>query len=250
MSEEHDHDLPSELPTDATEKLEEYDVDEPVAAVTSLVGVDPRTVLSLLGGGVLLMSALKSLAKGQMRALPKAAAAAGLFSYGLRHRVPGDEVETFQPSFDEIEGGSDEKDVSDAAASDVSQSEAGELDESGDKPDAVQEDVEGDRIEFTDDGDEEEPRTKPESVGGEEDPRRDTNDDDDEAVEIDVSDSAMAEEASEATGPDPEQAQPAQTDATEPEETPEEDASDMKVEPGEEADSTTDEDDAAEDDEE
>ena len=252
MSEEHDHDLATELPTEATEKLDEYDVDNPIDTVLSVVGGDLKTVLvPLLGGGVALLSALRSLGKGQLRAIPKAAVAAGLLSYGLRNRG-GDEAETFQPTLDDIEGGSDSKDVSDAAHAAAERPDSGqesEIDADGDVHESAQlgdEGETGSRIEFTDDADAEETRTKPDHVGDEEDPRRDTGDDD-ETVEIDVSDTAMAEETSEATGPDPEQAQPSQTDATEPEATPEEDASDMKVEPDEEADSTTDEDDATED---
>ena len=247
MSEEHDHDLAAELPTEAAEKLDEYDVQEPVETVTSVIGGDLKTVLPLLGGGVLLLSALKSLGKGQLRALPKAAVAAGLISYGFRNRASSDEAETFEPSFDEIEGGSD-KDVSDAAAAAAERPDTGqqsEIDAEGEVHESAQLGEEGEtgsRIEFSDDEDADETRTKPEHVGDEEDPRRNTDDDDDETVDIDVSDTAMAEETSEATGPDPEQAQPAQTDATEPEETPEEDASDMKVDPGEESDSVSDSD--------
>ncbi|NUC74586.1 hypothetical protein HTZ84_20180 [Haloterrigena sp. SYSU A558-1] len=249
MSEEHDHDLSTELPTEATEKLDEYDVDDPIGAVLSVVGGDLKAAVSLLGGGVALLSALRSLGKGQLRAIPKAAVAAGLLSYGLRNRG-GDEAETFQPTLDDIEGGTEGKDVSDAAHAAAERPDSGqesEIDASGDVHESAQlgdEGETGSRIEFSDETDEEETRTKPDHVGDEEDPRRDT--DDDETVEVDVSDTAMAEETSEATGPDPEQAQPTQTDATEPEETPEEDASDMKVDPGEEADST-DEDEATED---
>ncbi|QSX00194.1 hypothetical protein [Haloterrigena alkaliphila] len=243
MSEEPDHDLATELPTDAVEKLDEYDAKEPVEAVTSAVGGDRKTVLALLGGGVLLLSALKSLRKGRLRGVLKAGAAAGLLRYGLRNRGSS-EPETFEPTFDEIEGGSDEKDVSDAAHAAADRPDSGQesqIDAEGDVHESAQlgdEGETGSRVEFTDDTDMEETRTKPDSVGDEEDPRRDTDEDGDEPVEVDVSDTAMAEETSEATGPDPEQAQPAQTDAIEPEETPDADASDMKVEPGEEADST------------
>jgi len=50
-----------------------------------------------------------------------------------------------------------------------------------------------------------------------------------ETTEVNLSEAAMADEASEAVGPAPEQAQPTQTDATEPEEMPEEDAGAMEV---------------------
>lgn len=45
---------------------------------------------------------------------------------------------------------------------------------------------------------------------------------DEEVTEVDLSEASMADEASEATGPSPEQAQPARTEATEPEPSPEE----------------------------
>lgn len=240
MSEDHDHDLATDIPTDAVEKIDEYGPEEPLEAVQSVVTGDVRELLSLLGGGALLLSALRSLGKGQLRTIPKVAAAAGLLGYGLRQRRSS-EAETFQPTLDEIEGGSEDKDVSDAAHAAAERPDSGqesEIDASGDVHESAQLGEEGEtgsRVEFSDDADADETRTKPDHVGDEADPRRDTDGD---AVEIDVSDTAMAEETSEATGPDPEQAQPSQTDAIEPEETPEEDASEMKVEPGEEADST------------
>ncbi|WP_436345749.1 hypothetical protein [Natronorubrum sp. FCH18a] len=243
MSEEHDSDLAAEIPT---EKLEEYDVENPVETVTSVVDNPQRVLLPLLGGGVLLLSALRSLKRGQFRAIPAGAVGAGLLSYGLRNRR-STEATTFEPDTAEIEGGTEGKETSDQASAAAERNDSGrtsQIDTSGDIHESAQlgdEGETGSRIEFTDDAEQDEPRTKPEHVGDEEDPRRNTDDDNDEPVEIDVSDTAMAEEASEATGPDPEQAQPSQTDATEPEETPEEDASDMKVEPDEDADSTDDE---------
>ncbi|MDQ2050514.1 hypothetical protein RBH26_08440 [Natronolimnohabitans sp. A-GB9] len=240
MSEEHDNDLSAEIPTETVEELASQ---RPVEAATAVTPGDKRGLLSLAGGGVLLLSALKSLRKGQLRALPKGAVAAGLLSYGLR-RQRSSGPETFEPVTDEVEGGTDDKDVSDQAHAAAERPDSGresQIDASGEVDDASQLGDEGDtgeRVEFTEDAEGEEPRTKPEHVGEEEDPRRDT---DDETVEIDVSETAMAEETSEATGPDPEQAQPSQTDSIEPEESPEEDASDMKVEPGEDSDSASDE---------
>lgn len=241
MSEEHDHDhdLATDIPTEKIERISELDAQDPMEMAQSVAGGGTHKLLSLLSGGILLLSALRSLGKGQLRALPKGAAAAGLLSYGLRNQGSS-EAETFEPDTDEIDGGTEGKDVSDGAHAAAERADSGresQIDASGEIDDSAQLGEEGDtgsQIEFTDDTDAEETRTKPEHVGDEEDPRRNT--DDDEPVEVDVSDTAMAEEVSEATGPDPEQAQPSQTDATEPEETPEEDASDMKVEPDEDAD--------------
>lgn len=228
MSEEHDHDLATDIPTEQMERIEELEAGNPIETVRSLVPGDlKRELLPLLAGGVLLLSALRSLGRGQLRTVPKAAAAAGLLGYGLRNRRSSG-TETFEPEMGEIEGGTEGKETSDQAKAAGGTIGDRDIDEDGGVPDSAQKEKSGSQIEFTQDSG---PRTKPESVGETEDPRRNTDDD---SVEIDVSDSAMAEEASEAAGPAPEQAQPSQTDATEPEETPEEDASDMKVEPDDE----------------
>lgn len=72
------------------------------------------------------------------------------------------------------------------------------------------------------------------------DPRTtDTSEESDESEavdEIDLSDAAMADEASEATGPTSEQAQPVQTEDTEPESSPQEDSSHPRVDHSEETD--------------
>ncbi|WP_121741617.1 prolipoprotein diacylglyceryl transferase [Natronorubrum halophilum] len=235
MSEERDYDLS----TDELERIESLETGSPIALARSVASGDTkRELLPLLGGGVVLLSALRSLGRGQLRALPKGVAAAGLLSYGLRNRRSS-EASTFEPQTDEIEGGTEGKETSDHAHAAAERPDSGresQIDAAGEIDDSAQLGDEGDtgsRVEFTDDADQEEPRTKPESGGDEADPRRDTEDG---PVEVDVSDTAMADEVSEATGPDPEQAQPSQTDAIEPEETPDEDASDMKVEPDEDAD--------------
>lgn len=78
----------------------------------------------------------------------------------------------------------------------------------------------GERVVFTDDPDEE-PRSKP-AVDGPNDPRRTRGG---EPEEVDSSASAVADEPGEATGPEAAQAQPAQTEDTEPEDSPEADVS-------------------------
>ncbi len=83
-----------------------------------------------------------------------------------------------------------------------------------------------DAVRFTADG--EEPRVKPslsDEVPG--DPRYD--DESDEGVAVDLSEASLADEASEATGPDPEQAEPAQVEDTEPDRSPPEDTSHMQA---------------------
>lgn len=90
---------------------------------------------------------------------------------------------------------------------------------------AVTEADDGD-VRFTATGDE--LRPKP-SLGDEAstDPRN--TDAGDDGVEIDLSESALADEASEATGPTPEQAEPAQVEDTEPDRSPSEDTSHMEA---------------------
>ncbi|WP_265108734.1 hypothetical protein [Halosolutus halophilus] len=237
MTSDHDHDPQSDVGMERLADREE--VSSPMKmAVAAARGGARNGALALAGGGVVLLSAVRSLARGQPRAIPKGLVGAGLVGVGLRQRRSGDRS-TFQPRTDEIEGGTEGKAVSDAAHAAAERPDSGresQIDASGEIDDSSQLGDEGDtgsKIEFTDDAAESEPYSKPGVEGGEEDPRRDTGDD---SVTIDVSDSATAEEMSEATGPDPEQAQPTQTDAIEPEETPSEDASEMQVDPDEDDD--------------
>lgn len=229
MTDEHDHDL----------QIEDELPDDPVDAASEITGGSLRDGrLAVVGGGLLLLSTLRSLVRGQFRAIPKAAIGAGLVGIGLRQRR-GNEGTTFEPDLEEIEGETDGKETSDEAAAAAERPDAGQesqIDAAGNVDEEPQlgeaDDDDGGDIEFTDDP-EEGTRTKPDADTDDEDPRRTTDGDE---TEVDVSETAMAEETAEATGPDPEQAQPTQTDANEPEETPEEDASDMKVEPDDEDD--------------
>lgn len=258
MTEDYDRGLTSDVPGgDYEATLEELDVQNPVERAAELSPEDaPTGALPLAGGGLLLVSALRSAVRGQLRAIPKALVGVGLVRYGLGKRGSGirsstglglrsdDESSgdgsTFDPSTDVegVEGGTEDKDVSDAAAEAAGRPDFGrqseiDADEEIDESRSLDEDEDdgGSEIEFTEEAD----GPKAELEGEDDDPRRDTPEED-EDLEIDVSDAAMADEASEATGPDPEQAQPAQTDSVEPDETPEEDASHMKVEPDDEED--------------
>lgn len=226
MTNEHDQDQNLESIGESGSNEETAGPMDAVATAVTKSAGDGR--LAMLSGGTMFLSTLRSIARGQWRAVPKAAVGAGLLGIGLRQRRSS-EASTFEPSTDEIEGETEDKTESDDAHA------AREGPDAGRDPQLEGSDRTGEdsQIEFTDD--ESEPRSKP-GFEGEEDPRL-TDEGDDEPVEIDVSEPATADEAGEATGPDPEQAQPTQTDATEPEETPEEDASDMKVEPDEGADS-------------
>lgn len=171
--------------------------------------------LPLVGGAILLLSAVRSLLRGQLRSIPIGFAGAGLLGYGLRKRRDGEGA-----AFDPIESIEDDADADGDARS---------------------------AIEFVDDEtDPSSPRSKPDvESADDDDPRRNTAGD--ESVEIDVSESATAEEVSEATGPDPEQAQPSQTEGTEPEATPgEETSAETAANERDDAAGETDEDDATE----
>lgn len=163
-----------DIGTDSIDSL--TDVDEPLETALMIASDLPTRALSLAGGGLLLLSALRSIGRGQLRAIPKAIAAGGLLRYGLQ-RPQASDRSAFEPTSDGIESQNEQKEVSDAAHA------------AGTRPDSGRES----RIDAED--------------------------------EIDVSDPAMADETAEATGPSSEQAQPSQTDSTEPEE----DASDMNV---------------------
>ncbi|ELY89122.1 hypothetical protein C483_14265 [Natrialba hulunbeirensis JCM 10989] len=160
-------------------------------AMTPDAGSRPGT-LPLVGGGILVLSAVRALLRGQLRSIPIGAAGVGLLRYGLSKRQEsGTGTQTDLGSFAD----EDSADEMSGASS---------------------------PIEFvTDDA---EPRSKPSLDGENGDPRQTETEDD--GIEIDVSESATMSEASEATGPDPTQAEPAQTEGTEPEATPSEELSD------------------------
>ena len=124
-----------------------------------------------------------------------------------------------------LRGDSTESDVSAEAHAATVRNDTGrqpEADAEGDvhPSPAAGADRNGERVVFTDDPDEE-PRSKP-AVDGPNDPRRTRGD---EPEEVDVSTPAVADEPGEASGPESAQSQPAQTEDTEPEDSPEADVS-------------------------
>ncbi|ELY92612.1 hypothetical protein [Natrialba taiwanensis] len=169
--------------------------------------------LPVVGGAILALSGIRSLLRGRLRSLPIGAAGLGLLGYGLRKRREEGSAQTALASF-------------------------GETTEESVPGDETADEDASSGIEFVDDEEKAASPTgsKPELDSDEHDPRRNTDDDD--HLEIDVSESATRDEVSEATGPDPEQAEPVQTEATEPERTPDgdsgfgdEEASDAATEP-------------------
>lgn len=163
---------------------------------------------ALVGGGVMLVMALRALAGTRGRPARRALVGAALVVVGLRQRRATD---SGGPR--DLPGGSSSATTASRRRSVTS--------EPGQGPTATGPTEEtGDRVEFTDDAEATGTHPAGDETAG--DPRTET---DDENVEIDISESAMADEASEATGPSPEQSMPASTEGTEPEPTPDEDES-------------------------
>lgn len=193
--------------------------------------------LALAGGGAFVLAAVRSIARGRFRAIGQLAIGGGLLKLGQyqRRNRDGTAIERALDRRGDDETTANEMDgkaLSDEAHTAAERHDLGrtaQTDEDGDvsadaELGASRNDDPDSDVDFSEDTDELS-RSRP-GVEGESDPRRSTDDD---AVEIDVSDSALAEEPAEATGPDPEQAQPSQTEGTEPEGTVEEDASHMRA---------------------
>ncbi len=197
--------------------------------------------LALLGGGAFVLAGIRSVARGRFRAIGQLALGGGLLKLGRYQRANREQTMIEEAVESASEGETDEKSTSDEAHAATERHDLGRVsqtDEEGDvSADAEfgsprDDDSESD-IEFTEETDAE-PRSRPGVDAEDDDPRRNT---DDEGVEIDVSDSAIADEPGEATGPDPEQAEPSQTEGTEPEGTVEEDASHMRADTPDESES-------------
>lgn len=181
-------------------------------AASTVASVNENGRLSLLVGGVLLARGAWSLARSDRRgrALLQGVAGAALLAVGLRQRRSG------------VDEGSTGEDVSDEASAHREGSTVLDQDETNPRGTSGEPDVErqtdAGNVEFSDDQDLESGR-KPGM--DDEDSASDTRSDDE--AEVDLSEASMADEASEATGPSSTQAQPAQTDDTEPERTSEAD---------------------------
>ena len=203
--------------SDTREFREDEDDESPTGAkraASTVASVNENGWLSMLLGGALLAGGARSFAGsgGRGRAIAQGLAGAALLAFGLRQR--------------RSDAGTKDEDTSDEAAAHREQSKVIEGDETNPRGTSGEPDVErqtdAGNVEFTEDQDLESER-KPglDEASDASDPRTD-----DEA-EIDLSEAAMADEASEATGPSSTQAQPAQTDRTEPERDPDEDDSSM-----------------------
>jgi|GEM_PF-2079555 len=191
---------------------------------------DHTGTIALLLGGALLVRAYRAGTTGR-RAL-QGLAGVGLLAFGLRQRLSpgksgvdrsGRAVETSDGGAGSTGTGTDTASRTAHAVEDATNprdvTQAPDV-ETQTKPD------EGD-IQFTT-GDEDEPRSEPQldEAAGEGDSRqRDAG----EETSVDLSKTAMADEPNEAVGPQPDQAEPASTEATEPDPSPTEDASHVQA---------------------
>ena len=157
--------------------------------------IDDGTI-PIAAGGLALFVAARSLGRGRARSLPIAAVGTALIGIGARNRRSAHEADDEPWTIADEET---EREVSDDAHA--------ARQHAGHGPDDVSP-SEGEGLEapsdLEDDGD---PRLEGES-------------------EVDLSKSARADEPGEATGPEPEQAEPTQSEATEPEPDPEEESTD------------------------
>ena len=193
-------------------------------AASAVANVNENGWVSMLLGGVLLARGAQSFARSDSRgrALLHGVAGAALLAVGLRQRRSGGDEES---TTDLGSSGEASEDVSDEAAAHREQSKVLGQDETNPRGTSGEPDVEqqtdAGNVEFSDEQDLESGRKPGMDEESADDPRTD------EEAEIDLSEASMADEASEAAGPASTQAQPAQTDTTEPETSPEEDDSTM-----------------------
>lgn len=178
--------------------------------------------LPLLAGVVLFAGAIGARRRGG-DARGRAIAAGALVALGLRQRRKS--ISLPDPTGVGVRDESGEDAVSAEAHAATVRNDTGRQPETGAGGDAhpspaAGADETGERVVFTDDPDEE-PRSKP-AVEGPNDPRRTRGG---EPEEVDVSTPAVADEPGEASGPESAQSQPAQTEDTEPEDSPEADVS-------------------------
>lgn len=221
------------------------DVEDPASARSTrlrstLENYARNGTIAVLAGAAVFVRGVRGSTRNEVRAGAQLALGAALLGVGLRQRRAGDgsSADEFGPSERDSEVGEaeveTEKPVADDARVARERADVTHQDETNPRgvtgePDVetVTEADEGD-VQFTTDG--AEPRSKPDlDDETATDPRYNSGDETDDPVEIDLSEAAMADEASEATGPAPEQAEPAQVEDTEPDRSPPEDASHMQA---------------------
>lgn len=190
-----------------------------------------RGSTAMFAGGTLLARAARTMRRNRRRAAVQALIGGALIAFGLGRRRSSNETPSPGETGSPGTAGGGEKTMADRARSAAERVGIGDDDVNprgvSNEPDvATKTDPDEGPVQFDTDQDAG-PRSKPHLDGASaDDPRRHEEEDE---VDIDISEAALADEASEATGPDPEQAQPASTEGTEPEPTPEEDVSHVQA---------------------
>lgn len=197
------------------------------------LGPTRRGTIAMLAGGALIARAKST--RGTLRTAISALAGLGLVAYGVRQRLSGGR------GGGDGSGGSGPRDRPDdrtgatdegtgATESMRQESHTGtnprDVD---DEPDVETEtDQDEGRVQFTTDHDEPGATAPDLEEGGERDSRLD-DETDDESVDVDISEAAMADEPNEAAGPTSEQAFPSQVEDTEPDPSPAADTSHVEA---------------------
>ncbi|NUC73587.1 hypothetical protein HTZ84_14940 [Haloterrigena sp. SYSU A558-1] len=216
---------------EATYGTDETDSRADASGIRSTVLTQVRNgALPILTGTALLVDAVRSAGRSRRRAGLRAFAGGALLGIGLRKRRSSDDASgpagDESSAYDDTESigiGDEGGEISDDARANRERSDVLHGSETNPRGVSGEPDVEtetasdeGD-VRFTTDRDGD-ASPKPHLEGTDEDPRRAEADPeaDDDHVEVDLSEAAMADEASEATGPDPEQAYPS-LEGTDPE---------------------------------
>lgn len=197
-------------------------------AISTATRHDRAGTAAMLAAGILIARAVRARSRNRRRAAGQLLVGAILFGVGVRQRRSSGRTPASERTAGAADGGTKVSDEAHAAREQPDVMHQSEPNPRGTAADAaVEAGTEADEgsIRFTEEPDADS-QEAPRLDDAPEDPRYA----DESGVEVDLSQTALADEASEATGPDPEQAQPTQTEDTEPESSPPEDASHVEAE--------------------
>lgn len=203
-------------------------------ALSRLFGGTRRGTIAMLAGGALLARARRT--SGRLRTALSALAGIALVGYGIRERLAGGTRGAADgPPADRLEdrtGAADDGSQGTEAMRSESHTGTNPRDVSQDPDIDTETEADDGSVQFTTDQDAS-PRSRPhrDDPEADRDTRRESSEgeDEDEPVEVDISESAMADEPNEAAGPDPTQAYPSQVEDTEPDPSPEADTSHVEA---------------------
>lgn len=201
-------------------------------ALSRLFGGTRRGTIAMLAGGALLARARRT--SGRLRTALSALAGIALVGYGIRERLAGGTRGAADgPPADRLEdrtGAADDGSQGTEAMRSESHTGTNPRDVSQDPDIDTETEADDGSVQFTTDQDAS-PRSRPhrDDPEADRDTRRESSEGEDEPVEVDISESAMADEPNEAAGPDPTQAYPSQVEDTEPDPSPEADTSHVEA---------------------